>query len=211
MAYLASEPMGTGATQDIAEQTDVPSAYMAKVFQHLRRGGLVQTQRGVGGGIKLAKSPDKISLLEIIEAVEPLKRPKGPAVASLAILEQTMVAATSTLREQLASTKRGIVKSRVLACCLSGGILQDSIVEDSSLQDERDLLVAGESSPFPGGGLGEFEHHGEAGSAGSAPLGLAMAQSDRGESRLDRIGRPQVLPMLGGEGVERQEFAAIFA
>jgi Rrf2 family nitric oxide-sensitive transcriptional repressor len=78
MAYLASEPMGTGATQDVAEQTDVPSAYMAKVFQHLRRGGLVQTQRGVGGGIKLAKSPDKISLLEIVEAVEPLKRPKGP-------------------------------------------------------------------------------------------------------------------------------------
>ena len=78
------------------------------------------------------------------------------------------------------------------------------------MQDERDLFVAGESSPFIGGGLGEFEHHGEAGSAGSAPLGLAMAQSDRGESRLDRIGR-QVLPMLGGEGVERQEFAAIFA
>ena len=105
----------------------------------------------------------------------------------------------------------GIVKSRVLASSLSGGVLQDSIVEDSSLQDERDLLVAGESSPFPGGGLGELEHHGKAGSAGSAPLGLAMAQSDRGESRLDRIGRPQVLPMLGGEGVERQEFAAIFA
>ena len=97
----------------------------------------------------------------------------------------------------------GIVKSRVLASSLSGGVLQDSIVENSSLEDERDLLVAVESSPFPGGGLSELEHHGKAGSAGSAPLGLAMSQSDRGESRLDRIGRPQVLPMLGGEGVER--------
>ena len=109
------------------------------------------------------------------------------------------------------SRSGGIVKSRVLACRLSGGILQDSIVEDSSLQDEHDFFVAGKSSPFLGGGLGEFEHHGEAGSAGPAPLGLSMAQSDRGESRLDRIGRPQVLPMLGGEGVKRQELAAILA
>ena len=117
MAYLASEPMGTGATQDIAEQTDVPSAYMAKVFQHLRRGGLVQTQRGVGGGIKLAKSPDKISLLEIVEAVEPLKRPKGRTVASLAILEQTIIAATATLRVQLASTKLADVASVKKGSC----------------------------------------------------------------------------------------------
>jgi len=111
MAYLASEPTGSAATKDVADQTDVPSAYMAKVFQHLRRGGLVQTQRGVGGGIKLAKSPDKISLLEIVEAVEPLKRPKGRTVASLAILEQTIIAATATLRVQLASTKLADVAS----------------------------------------------------------------------------------------------------
>lgn len=111
MAYLASEPTGSAATKDVAEQTDVPSAYMAKVFQHLRRGGLIHAQRGVGGGIKLAKSPDKISLLEIIEAVEPLKRRKGQTVASLATLEKTMVAATSKLRDQLAATKLADVAS----------------------------------------------------------------------------------------------------
>lgn len=104
MVHLASEPTGSAATKEVAEQAQVPGAYLAKVFQHLRRGGLVHAQRGVGGGIKLAKSPDKISLLEIIEAVEPLKRPTGRTVATLETLESTLVAATAQLRDQLAST-----------------------------------------------------------------------------------------------------------
>lgn len=111
MVHLAAEPTGSASTKEVAKQAGVPGAYLSKVFQHLRRGGLVHAQRGVGGGISLAKPSDKISLLEIIEAVEPLQRPKGRTVASLATLEKTMITATAALRDQLASTKLADVVS----------------------------------------------------------------------------------------------------
>lgn len=119
MVYLASEPTGASATKEIAAKAKIPSAYLAKVFQYLRRAGLVHAQRGVGGGIKLAKPLGKISLLEIVEAVDPLRRPTSKTVATLATLEKTMIAATAMLREQLAvttladvaSTKKGTRRS----------------------------------------------------------------------------------------------------
>ncbi len=96
-----------------------------------------------------------------------------------------------------------IVKSRVLSGSLSG-ILHDTVFEDLSFDDEGDLVVAAEPSPPLGGGLGELEHHRQAGPTGSAPLGFAVPEADGGEGRLDWVGCPQVLPMFCGEGVERQ-------
>ncbi len=52
-----------------------------------------------------------------------------------------------------------------------GGFLHDSVDEFDSLNEWDDLLVAVESSPFPFSGLGQFEHHGQAGASCSAALG----------------------------------------
>ena len=74
MVQLAAEAPEACTTHDIAETTRVPGAYLAKVLQSLRRAGLITSRRGVGGGVKLARPPKKISLLEVINAVEPLER-----------------------------------------------------------------------------------------------------------------------------------------
>ena len=61
-------------TQAIAKMTRVPQGYLSKVLQSLSRAGLVSSQRGVGGGFVLARSLDDLTLLDVINAVDPLKR-----------------------------------------------------------------------------------------------------------------------------------------
>lgn len=55
---------------DIAQCAGVPRAYLAKIISALARKGLVFTKRGCNGGIFLARPPENVSLLEIVEAVE---------------------------------------------------------------------------------------------------------------------------------------------
>lgn len=54
----------------LAEFFEVPSAYLAKQMQLLRRAGIVQSVRGKGGGYRLAKPVDDITLLDIVSAIE---------------------------------------------------------------------------------------------------------------------------------------------
>jgi Rrf2 family transcriptional regulator, nitric oxide-sensitive transcriptional repressor len=61
-------------TQQIATVTKVPPAYLSKVLQSLRHAGLVQSQRGSGGGVRLARAPGEVTVLEIVNAVEPVQR-----------------------------------------------------------------------------------------------------------------------------------------
>jgi Rrf2 family protein len=76
MVFLAREGPVPWTTQHISEVTQVPRAYLSKVLQSLIRAGLVQSQRGLGGGITLARTPAQINLLEIVNAVDPIIRLK---------------------------------------------------------------------------------------------------------------------------------------
>ena len=51
VAYLAYEAPAPRTTEQVAEATRVPPAYLSKVLQALSRGGVVRSQRGVGGGM----------------------------------------------------------------------------------------------------------------------------------------------------------------
>jgi Rrf2 family nitric oxide-sensitive transcriptional repressor len=61
-------------TANLAKATDVPMGYLYKVLQQLGRRDLVQSQRGSKGGFTLRKKPEDITLLEVINAVDPFKR-----------------------------------------------------------------------------------------------------------------------------------------
>jgi Rrf2 family protein len=54
----------------IAEACEMPAAYLAKIINQLARRRLVNTQRGVGGGVSLARQPQDINLLELCVALE---------------------------------------------------------------------------------------------------------------------------------------------
>jgi Rrf2 family nitric oxide-sensitive transcriptional repressor len=66
-----SEPM---ATEKLAEVTQVPVDYLYKILQQLARHGLVRSSRGAGGGYRLVVSVAKLSVLEVLRAVDPPRR-----------------------------------------------------------------------------------------------------------------------------------------
>jgi Rrf2 family transcriptional regulator, nitric oxide-sensitive transcriptional repressor len=74
VVVLGSSPGSPLTTQQIAEQTRVPSGYLSKVLQALGRAGLVEAQRGLYGGFVLTRSLDELTLLDVINAVDPLER-----------------------------------------------------------------------------------------------------------------------------------------
>jgi len=74
VVHLAQRAPAGRTTDQIAEATLVPKAYLSKVLQALRRGGVVASQRGVGGGITLVKMPADLTILEVVNSVEPIQR-----------------------------------------------------------------------------------------------------------------------------------------
>jgi len=74
--YLAREAPEPRTTDRIALATHVPKAYLSKVLQGLGRAGLVRSQRGLGGGMTLMQDPKALTILEVVNAVEPIRRIK---------------------------------------------------------------------------------------------------------------------------------------
>lgn len=74
MVYLASQEPEARTTDQIAEATRVPRAYLCKVLGALSRAGLTRASRGVGGGVALTRSPKELTILEVVNAVDPLGR-----------------------------------------------------------------------------------------------------------------------------------------
>jgi Rrf2 family protein len=104
MVQLASDSPQASTTKEIAEKTKVPSAYLAKVLQSMRRAGLIHSRRGVGGGVTLAHEPKSISLLEVIDAVEPLKRSGGKGRGATSPLQRTLDDALRLVRKTFAAS-----------------------------------------------------------------------------------------------------------
>jgi len=74
VVFLANDPKKGRTTEQIAAATKVPQAYLSKVMQQLAAAGLVRAQRGIGGGFSLLKTPQELSILEVVTAVDPIQR-----------------------------------------------------------------------------------------------------------------------------------------
>jgi Rrf2 family transcriptional regulator, nitric oxide-sensitive transcriptional repressor len=74
VAHLAYEAPNARTTEQISDATRVKPSYLSKVLQALSRAGVVKSQRGVGGGIMLAKKPEDLTILEVVNAVDPIQR-----------------------------------------------------------------------------------------------------------------------------------------
>lgn len=55
---------------EIARARDIPVQFLEGLFSILRRGGILQSQRGVKGGYQLARAPEEINILEVVELLE---------------------------------------------------------------------------------------------------------------------------------------------
>ena len=81
MTYLATFPEGhVVSLHEIGEAQDIPESFLAKILQSLVRGGLAVSQRGAHGGFALARPASRITMQEVIEAVD------GPVAVNQCVL-----------------------------------------------------------------------------------------------------------------------------
>lgn len=71
LLYLADpkDPPGM-STRDLADLQGVSAEYLAKIFTRLHQAGLVVGTEGAGGGFALARAPEKISVLDVVLAID---------------------------------------------------------------------------------------------------------------------------------------------
>lgn len=71
MSQLAMlRPDGFMLLDELCDGTDLPRHFVAKIFQDLVRKGLLASAKGRGGGFALPRSPDQITLYDIVAAVD---------------------------------------------------------------------------------------------------------------------------------------------
>jgi Rrf2 family protein len=71
MLFLSElEPNERAATSHIAEEQRIPPSFLAKIISQLSIAGLIHTSRGARGGVSLARPPEAISVLEVVEAID---------------------------------------------------------------------------------------------------------------------------------------------
>jgi Rrf2 family cysteine metabolism transcriptional repressor len=67
LARRGSAPVPIG---EIAARRDISPQFLESIFVTLRRGGILQSQRGVKGGYSFARPPETVTLLEVVELLE---------------------------------------------------------------------------------------------------------------------------------------------
>jgi Rrf2 family transcriptional regulator, iron-sulfur cluster assembly transcription factor len=71
--HLAGVPEGKFVmVKNIAQQTDIPTHFLAKILQQLARKGFLRSSKGPTGGFTLRMKAEDISLLKIVEAMDGL-------------------------------------------------------------------------------------------------------------------------------------------
>lgn len=120
----AQHPGARTVVAEVAERQAIPQSFLAKIVPRLARAGLLRTSLGAAGGVALALPPEKISLLQIIEALD------GPFALNLCSLNPAdcqyyavcptcavWKKAQSQLNQTLAQTRLSdLVLSRTAAC-----------------------------------------------------------------------------------------------
>ncbi len=78
MTVLAELPKGSFAgTVDVAECIDAPRNYLGKLLQTLAEAGMVESQKGKGGGFRLTRGATKITIFDIVEPIDHVSRWQG--------------------------------------------------------------------------------------------------------------------------------------
>jgi Rrf2 family protein len=120
MMALVSNDGRPASSAQIAVSTKVPKHYLSKVLRDLVVAGLVDSQRGPTGGFVLGRSAESISILDIINAVDPLKRitacPLGrPDHVQLCPLHRELDAAIAHVEQTLGATRLIDLKDSTVA------------------------------------------------------------------------------------------------
>jgi Rrf2 family protein len=84
---------GIATAQEIADLTGVPIEYLRKVMQRLTHARIVRSERGRSGGFRLRRAAHRVTLLQVVEAIE------GP-LDEIAILDDALLSAARSPVQQ---------------------------------------------------------------------------------------------------------------
>lgn len=110
MVHLAAQaPESPLSSEAIAAKTKVPKGYLSKILRDLVVAELIVSQRGPNGGFTLARPSGEISILEVINAVDPIRRitkcPLGnPAHLNLCPLHRRLDDALALIEREYGKT-----------------------------------------------------------------------------------------------------------
>jgi Rrf2 family cysteine metabolism transcriptional repressor len=80
LLYLVlREEDGPVSPRIVASRIGVSATYLAKVFNNLRRAGILRSHRGARGGVTLQRNPSQITLLDIYRACQKVELEEEPA------------------------------------------------------------------------------------------------------------------------------------
>lgn len=99
-------------SQDISKKYDIPLNYLLKILQQLVRANILRSKKGPHGGFSLARPAKKITMLQIIEAVD------GPMMGQLNLSELTCrarvgVRADKAYEKVVAKTRAAFAKIKL--------------------------------------------------------------------------------------------------
>lgn len=100
---------------DIADKHGIPQRFLVQILLQLKGGGLVASTRGAAGGYHLARSPDEITLADILAVVDP-EDPNPPRRSDATGL----AAAVRSVWDEIARQKQRVLADTTLASLAEG-------------------------------------------------------------------------------------------
>ena len=94
----------------LSKQARIPADYLPRIMQQLSEVGIVRSKRGPGGGYSLAGSGNELTVLDVVNAIDPVRRIehcplKIPNHEALCPLHAKLDEAYAELQRVLASTR----------------------------------------------------------------------------------------------------------
>jgi Rrf2 family protein len=108
---------------DVADRHGIPQRFLVQILLHLKSSGLVISTRGASGGYQLSRAPTEISLLDILNALDPTEVGDVRAARASSRSEDgsPLASALKEVWEQIAQSRQEILARTTLAkLCESG-------------------------------------------------------------------------------------------
>jgi len=103
---------GPVSLKDLAERQELSLKYLEQLIQPLKAAGLLKSIRGAGGGYTLAKHPNDISLLQVIQALENIS--PADCLSTPEMCARTGKCATHDVWKQIHDSTNSILASLTL-------------------------------------------------------------------------------------------------
>ena len=132
-ALSRSYEEGPRSVRRIAEEQDIPPAYLEQIMARLRHEGLVESARGRGGGYRLARPPERITIGDVIRAVEGPIALSNCLTASVPLCDRVDGCVTRLIWKRLGQRiERAFDAITLERLCRSGGEELSSSISSSS-------------------------------------------------------------------------------